>query len=56
MKHATPRALPFAEIVRLASWKDPTLFSLSQAGMVNNLNDAMVWGLVPIILSGADSS
>jgi MFS family permease len=51
--HAVPRALPFAEVVRLASWKDPTLFSLSQAGMVNNLNDAMVWGLVPIILSGA---
>lgn len=51
--HAMPRALPFAEVFRLASWRDPTLFSLSQAGMVNNLNDAMVWGLVPIILSGA---
>jgi len=29
------------------------LFSLSQAGMVNNLNDAMAWGLVPIVLTGA---
>ena len=53
---ATPHALPFAEVFRLASWKDSTLFSLSQAGMVNNLNDAMVWGLVPIILSGAGLS
>jgi MFS family permease len=32
------------------------LFSLSQAGMVNNLNDALMWGLVPIILVGAGLS
>ncbi len=51
--HAMPRALPFADVFRLASWRDPTLFSISQAGLVNNLNDALVWGLVPIILSGA---
>lgn len=51
-----PQARSFVEIVRLASWKDRTLFSLSQAGMVNNLNDAMVWGLVPIILTGAGLS
>lgn len=44
---------PFSDVVWLTSWKDPTLFSLSQAGMVNNHNDAMVWGLVPIILAGA---
>jgi MFS family permease len=56
VKRATPHALPFAEVFRLASWKDSTLFSLSQAGMVNNLNDATVWGLVPIILSGAGLS
>ncbi len=53
MRQATPHAIPFVEVFRLASWRDSTLFSLSQAGMVNNLNDAMVWGLVPIILSGA---
>jgi len=51
-----PQARSFAEIVRLVSWKDRTLFSLSQAGMVNNLNDAMVWGLVPIILTGVGLS
>ncbi len=53
VKQATPHTLTFAEVFRLTSWKDSTLFSLSQAGMVNNLNDAMVWGLVPIILAGA---
>ncbi len=51
-----PQARSFAEIVRLMSWKDRTLFSLSQAGMANNLNDAMVWGLVPIILTTAGLS
>ncbi len=56
VKQDTPRALPFAEVFRLASWKDSSLFSLSQAGMVNNLNDSMVWGLVPIILSEAGLS
>jgi MFS family permease len=40
----------------LTSWKDRALFAASQAGMVNNLNDGMVWGLVPIFLAGAGSS
>ena len=56
MMQAAPHTLAFGDVFRLASWKDSTLFSLSQAGMVNNLNDAMVWGLVPIILSGAGLS
>jgi MFS family permease len=42
----------FAQILLLASWKDRALFSASQAGMVNNLNDGMVWGLLPIFLTG----
>ena len=42
----------FAQILLLASWKDRALFAASQAGMVNNLNDGMVWGLVPIFLAG----
>lgn len=28
------------------------LGSISQAGMVNNLNDGMIWGLFPILLAG----
>jgi MFS family permease len=31
--------------------RNPSLFAASQAGMVNNLNDAMAWGLVPIVLA-----
>lgn len=45
--------LSFAQILLLTSWKDRALFAASQAGMVNNLNDGMVWGLVPIFLAGA---
>ncbi len=46
----------FGEIFWLTSWKNRTLFSVSQAGMVNNMNDGMVWGLVPILLIGAGLS
>jgi MFS family permease len=38
------------EIFKLTSFTEPALSSCSQAGMVNNLNDAVVWGLVPILL------
>jgi predicted MFS family arabinose efflux permease len=30
--------------------KDKTLSSVTQAGLVNNLNDGMIWGLLPILL------
>ena len=33
------------------SWKHKTLGSVTQAGLVNNLNDGMVWGLFPILLA-----
>ena len=33
------------------TWADKNLGSISQAGMVNNLNDGMVWGLLPILLA-----
>ena len=32
------------------SFKDKTLSSITQAGLVNNLNDGMIWGLLPILL------
>ncbi len=43
----------FAQVLLLTSWRDRTLFSASQAGMVNNLNDAMIWGLGPLLLARA---
>lgn len=48
---ATPQP-SFGEILLLASWKDRRLFAASQAGLVNNLNDGMVWGLLPLFLAG----
>jgi len=41
----------FARILLLTSWRDRALFAASQAGMVNNLNDGMVWGLIPVFLA-----
>ncbi len=32
------------------TWKHPNLGSISQAGLINNLNDGMVWGLLPLFL------
>lgn len=32
------------------SFKNKTLSSVTQAGLVNNLNDGMIWGLLPIVL------
>ena len=43
------RAAPaFREIFALTSWRDRRLFAASQAGLVNNLNDGMAWGLFPL--------
>jgi MFS family permease len=39
-----------------ASFRDPALRSCSQAGLVNNLNDALAWGLVPLFLASAGAS
>lgn len=33
------------------TWKNRNLGSISQAGLVNNLNDGMVWGLFPTLLA-----
>lgn len=33
------------------SWKNKTLFSISQAGLVNNLNDGMSWGVFPLLFA-----
>jgi MFS family permease len=35
------------------SLKDRNLSSISQAGLVNNLNDGMAWGLLPIVFASA---
>jgi MFS family permease len=32
------------------SWKNPQLGAVTQAGLVNNLNDGMMWGIFPVLL------
>lgn len=44
-------ALPFATIFARTTLRDPSLSAVSQAGLVNNLNDALAWGLVPLYLA-----
>ena len=39
-----------------ASWRDPVLVSTSQAGLINNLNDGMAWGLFPLFFASAGLS
>ncbi|MGB8989772.1 MAG: MFS transporter, partial [Candidatus Sulfotelmatobacter sp.] len=48
---ASPRHGSLREIFARASWKDRNLFSCSQAGLVNNLNDGMSWGIYPLFFS-----
>lgn len=47
---------PVKNIFRATTWSDPSLFAVTQAGFVNNLNDGMVWGLLPIYLASASFS
>ena len=41
------------EIFRRTSLSDRNLSSVSQAGLVNNLNDGMAWGLFPLVFATA---
>ncbi|MBI2912113.1 MAG: MFS transporter [Chloroflexi bacterium] len=53
-QHPQPAARPsFAHILLLTSWRDRALFAVSQAGMANNLNDGMAWGLLPLFFAEA---
>ncbi len=48
--------LSTGEIFRLTSFRDKALASCSQAGLVNNLNDGLAWGLFPIFFATAGLS
>lgn len=39
------------EVVRLGSYADPALSTLSWVGMVNNLNDGLAWGILPLFFA-----
>jgi MFS family permease len=40
-------------VFALASWHDRDLFACGQAGLVNNLNDGLAWGLLPLFFTRA---
>jgi len=48
-KQSTP--MSFREIFVLTSFRDRNLFAASQAGLVNNLNDGMSWGIFPLFFA-----
>jgi MFS family permease len=50
--HAPAETLRFWEIFRRTSFGDRNLFAASQAGLVNNLNDGMSWGILPLFFAG----
>ena len=45
---------PLKNVFLETTFRNKTLSSVTQAGLVNNLNDGMIWGLLPIILLQAD--
>ena len=48
--------LSTGEIFALTSFKEKALSSCSQAGLVNNLNDGLAWGLFPLFFAAAGLS
>lgn len=44
------------EVFTQTSFREPALSSASQAGLVNNLNDGLAWGLFPILFAGGGLS
>lgn len=45
-----------ADLIRRSFWSDRRLFSVSQAGFINNLNDGLAWGVFPLLFVAAGLS
>jgi MFS family permease len=46
-----PETIAFWEVFRRTSFGDRNLFAACQAGLVNNLNDGMSWGILPLFFT-----
>jgi MFS family permease len=44
------------QVFAQTSFREPALSAASQAGMVNNLNDGLAWGLFPVLFAAAGLS
>src|SRR5207342_1499352 len=52
-RHASIEApVGFWQVFRRTSFGSRNLFAASQAGLVNNLNDGMSWGIFPLFFAG----
>jgi MFS family permease len=47
----TPQRTSMRQVVSYVTWRNPALASVSQAGLVNNLNDGLAWGLFPVFFA-----
>jgi MFS family permease len=48
--------LSAGQVFALTTWGDRSLSTACQAGLVNNLNEGMAWGLFPLLYAGAGLS
>jgi MFS family permease len=48
-----PNDLTDRQVFTLTSLREPALSSASQAGLVNNLNDGLAWGIFPVLFTTA---
>ena len=51
--HADPSRLSAGQVFTQTSFREPALSSASQAGLVNNLNDGLAWGVFPVLFTAA---
>jgi MFS family permease len=49
--HPSTASLGFGAIFARVSFSDRKLFAASQAGLINNLNDGMSWGILPLFFA-----
>jgi MFS family permease len=56
LAHGAATAGSLRRALALGTVRDPVLRACSQAGLVNNLNDALAWGLVPLYLAAHGAS
>jgi MFS family permease len=51
--HAASRDISDRQVFGHTSLREPALSSASQAGLVNNLNDGLAWGIFPVLFTTA---
>ena len=56
LRHATSTPVNARDVFWKTTLTDRNLSAVSQAGLVNNLNDGMVWGLFPLLFAAANLS